>query len=170
MYSKILMRLLGAIGLLLIVAPPVAAQQLGRVEQTESNAQDYFYHVTPGTRTILVQVVGTVHSPGLYEVSEGTGVRDILALAGGPVMNPRLKRTKRNVTLVMYRPAVGDENPLFQESLTESGLYSTAYPELEDGDVIRVDVLDRRLIDWRDVLQILTASATILFWISRAQN
>jgi competence protein ComEA len=35
-------------------------------------------------RTLLVHVVGAVHSPGLYELDEGSRIDDAIAAAGGP--------------------------------------------------------------------------------------
>jgi hypothetical protein len=43
----------------------------------------------------------------------------------------------------------------------------SAYPTLQTGDIVRVEVVDRERFSWRDGLQIFTAGAAIALTIER---
>ncbi len=141
-----------------------ASQNFGRVEQTLSTAPNYYSYYQPGFATVQVHVVGAVTTPGLYEVNEGTDLGVLMSLAGGPKMDVRRSAAKRKVELRLFR---GGEDPIFQVDLADASKNPSSYPVLEEGDVFRVDVIDRTRFSWRDALQIATASLSIYFLADR---
>lgn len=147
-----------------------AAQSVGRYEQTESNAGPYYYYVVPGSRTIQVSVIGAVQSPGLYEVNDGTSLGQLIALTGGPQMGARAQRTRRNVTVRLFRPNGPAAEPIYDSVVEEGSIYTTEYPPLREGDILRVDVVERARFNWRDALQIVTAAASTYLIVDRARN
>ncbi len=147
-----------------------AAQVVGRFEQTESNATPYYYHVSPGSRTIQVTALGAVIAPGLYEVNDDTSLGQLLALTGGPQMGPRPRRTTRTVTVKLFRPNEGSMAPIYDSVIEEGSIYTTEYPQIAEGDILRVDVVERERFNWRDALQIITAAASAYLVFERAGN
>ena len=59
-------RLFLVLGCLLGFSDVVAAQEVGRVEQVESNTQPYYFFLRPGEATTQLYVWGNVRAPGLY--------------------------------------------------------------------------------------------------------
>ncbi|MCB0719703.1 MAG: SLBB domain-containing protein [Bacteroidetes bacterium] len=158
------------LAVLVLPSQSASAQMIGRVEQTESNAPDYFYYVQPGTRTIQVHMIGSVMSPGLYEVNDGTTLGQLIALSGGPQLGARQRRNKREVSIRLYRPSTDSAVPLFESELEDGALYTNSYPALQEGDVVRVDVIERTGFSWRDALQIVTATASAYIIFDRANR
>jgi hypothetical protein len=152
----------------LVPVHSASAQVIGRVEATESNAPDYYFYVHQGARTIQLHVLGSVTSPGLYEVNDGTSLGQLLALAGGPVLGVRQKRNRRRVDIRVFRPSTNSAVPLFETELEEGSMYTNSYPALLEGDVIRVDVIERTGFGWRDALSIVTAAASAYIIFDRA--
>lgn len=146
------------------------AQVVGRYEQTESNAGQYYYYVRPGSRTIQVNVIGAVGAPGLYEVSDDTSLGQLLALTGGPEMGPRQTRTRRTISIRLFRNSSGAVEPVYASAIAEDSMYTPDYPALVEGDVLRVDVVERTRFNWRDALQIVTAAASAYLVFDRARN
>jgi hypothetical protein len=146
-----------------------AAQVVGRFEQTESNAVPWYYYVSPGSRTIQIEVMGAVQAPGLYELNDDTSLNQLLALTGGPTMGPRAARMSRTVTLSLFRPASGSVTPVYESEILDGSLYAQNYPPLREGDVLRVDVVERTRFNWRDALQIITAAASAYLVFDRAR-
>ena len=151
------------------LAEVATAQVVGRYEQTESNATPYYYYVRPGSRTIQVNVIGAVSAPGLYEVNDDTSLGQLLALTGGPQMGTRQRRTSRTITIKLFRPAASAE-PVYDSVVEDGAIYSTDYPPMFEGDVLRVDVIEKTRFNWRDALQIITAGASAYLVFDRARN
>ena len=156
--------------LLPVAVPPAQAQSVGRVEQTTSDAQAYYRYVQVGAPTVLVQVLGAVQAPGMYELSQGTDLGQLLALSGGPTMGPRFKSNPRSVTVRLFRPEAGNERPLFEADLEQALTRSSAYPELQDGDVMTIEVIDRQRIGWRDLIALANTAAIFILAIDRLGN
>lgn len=148
---------------LLATAPAAEAQRFGRYEQTESNISSYYHFVQPGTRTVQVEVIGSVKLPGLYELSEGTDLGQLVALAGGPELGTGSSTNRRTVSVYLYRPESFGSKPLYHEDLTGFITDSGSYPEMRDGDVILLEVIEHVKFGWRDALSILGALGSIAF-------
>ena len=141
-------------------APPLT--RLGQSEQTRANAPGYFFHHLPGEATILVQVEGAVVHPGLYEVAAATDLRRLLALAGGPEVGVRDDRRARRVELRLVRPLVGT---VYGATLQEAAENPAPIPPLHHDDVLLVEVVERRLFGWQDVLTIAGAAGSLALLI-----
>lgn len=150
----------------LLLPALVHAQSIGRVEQTVTNIGAYHKYVLPGTPTVLVQVLGTVRAPGLYELRADTDLGTLLALSGGPNLGPREESRKRKVSIRLYRPGT-DAGPLYEAVLDEAILTPDRYPVLQDGDVLIVEVLERPGFKVRNVLRIANAVALITLAVDR---
>ena len=134
-------RLLPTVALaVLTLAPPGAAQSLvGRAESMSSNAEAYYY-VRPGTASVRVQVLGAVRSPGLYEVSEGTGLGPLLALAGGPALGATPSGTRAETAVLLYRPGTNGQELAFQAPLQQLAGSASTPPVEEPMAIIFVSV------------------------------
>lgn len=158
--------LIGMIGsallLYVLTAVPLAhAQEYGRVEKTESNVNSYFYHVQPGNATVQVQVLGDVGASGLYEVDQGTDLGQLLALSGGPFSNSRQHLTRRTVTVRLYRHQSPTRELFYEADLEHAMTDTEAYPTLQDGDVLSVEITERRRFSWRDGFTIVNTVALL---------
>lgn len=151
------------------IAPDVQAQNYGQVEETDTNVNSYFFFVEPGEGSIDVKVMGTVRNPGLYRLGEGTDLGQLLALSGGPVLNVRQEERDRETTIRLFRPQSSGEQKLIFEEDFEGGIttQSASYPQLQDGDVMTVEVIEDRQFEWRDALTILSAVASVAFAIGQ---
>ncbi len=152
------------LGLCLAAAAwPAAAQELRPTDERRSNAPGYYYYVLPGERTTQATVLGTVRAPGFYEVSAGTDLAELLALAGGPVLGPLSSDVDREVTITLSRSTPdGRRDVIYRASAEEFAATDDALPVLRDGDRIEVATLERRRWNWRDTLTIVGGAASVV--------
>lgn len=151
-----------------LIAPSAQAQDFGRVEETETNADSYFFYVVPGEATIEVQVMGTVRHPGLYRLGQGADLGQLLALSGGPILDVRERDRAREATIRLYRAQAGGEELVYEAGFEASiADRSTSYPELQNGDVMTVEVVERQRITWRDVFTFINSATLIALTIDR---
>jgi hypothetical protein len=153
------------IGLFLLAAATglcleVQAQQLGRVDIITSNAGTYYYHVEPGEATVQVSAMGSVRQPGLYEVGVGTNLQKLLVLAGGPQLDPRTARVNRDVRITLFRH--GSPRPVYSASLDETVAQGRSTPQLQEGDALMVEVVDRERFNWRDTFTVIGGLSTVV--------
>ena len=156
------------LGVLFILTEFSYAQSLGRVAETESNIQSYYFFVEPGSPTVQVNVLGTVRWPGLYEIMEGTDLRQLLALSGGPLLNVQQSISRRRVTVRLFRAAT--EEPLYEADFDRMIVNTESYPTLRDGDVLTVDVVERTRFTWRDFASIVGAVGSLAWALERIRN
>ncbi len=144
------------------------AQDYGQVEETDTNIGSYFFLMEPGKATIGVKVLGTVRNPGLYRLKEGTDLGQLLALSGGPVMDVRQEERNRETTIRLFRPEENGRKLIFEEDFEGSiTTQSAAYPDLQNGDVMTVEVVEDRQFEWRDALTIISASGSLAIAIAQ---
>jgi len=160
----------GALAFFVFACAGVHAQSYGRVEQTQSNLNSYYYLVEPGAQTIRIYVTGPVRYPGMYEVSKGSDLRKVLALCGGPDPG-RVEFTNRQRTTVrLYRGGDAEGKCVYESPLEKAVARIADAPALMEGDVITVDVAAWRRFDWRDILTIVSVINTVVLIILAAQN
>lgn len=153
---------------LLLQTAPAQAQRIEQIEERLSNVTSYFYHAQPGATTIQVYALGTLRSPGLYEVPAGTNLGELIALSGGPVQNVRQSSHERQVHLRLIRTTNSGSETVYEVLLEDGKMPDpTQYPTLETGDVLQVEVVEREQFTWRDGLQIVNAAAVITLAIVR---
>lgn len=153
--------------LLAVLALPAAAQEVGRAADTReaSTVPTYFLFTQRGVATVRVQVIGSVRQPGLYEVMEGTDLGEVLALAGGPLLEARQRTSRRTVTLRLFRPTAAQNGPLYEATLEAAVTSPLSYPALRDDDVLYVEVVERQRFGWRDTFTILGGLSALAFAI-----
>lgn len=152
------------LGLCLAAAAwPAAAQELRPTDERRSNAPGYYYYVLPGERTTQATVFGTVRAPGFYEVSAGTDLAQLLALAGGPLVGPLSTDVDRSVTLTLSRAAPdGRRDVIYRASAEEFAASAEALPVLRDGDRVEVATVERRRWNWRDSLTVVGGVSSVV--------
>lgn len=155
-------------GLILLASSALSlhAQSLADVDRSRYSPAAYYNYAQPGDVTILVNVWGTVRNPGLYQVPQGTRLRRLISLSGGPNLTPGRRREKRTITLSLIR----GEAPIVQETM-EGQISATAQdPELADGDVITIEMTTQQRFGWRDVIPIVNTVALIALALERISN
>ena len=143
--------------------------RFGRAEMTESTAGTYYRYFVPGEATIQVSVSGSVIQPGLYEVGVGTDLGRLLALSGGPRIDTRNNRQKRRIELRLFRPRTGAD-PIYATTMEDAAANPDAYPTLQEGDTLLVEVVQSDGFGWRDALTVaggLSAVAVLLEVLTR---
>lgn len=140
----------------------VQAQTVGRVEMMDTNINSYYYFVRPGSATIQIYVLGTVRSPGVYEINQSTDLRQLLALTGGPVLATQDRSaSRRTVSLQLFRPNAAGQELLYEASLEDALAAPGDFPSLLDGDILMVQVFERSRPNLRNVLTF--SNALLLF-------
>ncbi len=147
------------------VAQPTDAQVLRPTDERASatTAQGYFTYLLPGERSTQVVVLGTVRAPGLYVVSEGTDLAELMGLAGGLYAGPLSNEVERTTTIRLFRATAGGTREVIYERTDEAfARDATGYPVLLDGDTVEVTTLERRLRTYRDTLTLIGGVATVV--------
>lgn len=160
-------RLFLVLGCLLGFSDLVAAQEIGRVEQVESNTQPYYFFLRPGEATTQLYVWGNVRAPGLYEVGSETRLDQVLSLAGGPLVTAIQAPGSQTVTVRIYRAESGSRALAYEAELEQMVQEPSAYPVLQDGDLVYVETKNRQGFSLRDALTILGSAAAILVAVDR---
>ncbi len=144
------------------VARPAAAQELRPNDVRVSTSPGYFTYFLPGERTSQVTVLGTVRAPGLYLVSAGTTLGELLGLAGGPYAGPVSNEVERTTTIRLYRATDGGTREVIYERTDDAfARDANAYPVVLDGDTVEVTTTERRLRTYRDTLTLVGSIAGI---------
>lgn len=149
-----------------LIVPSAYAQVFSRVEETSSNSTAYFYHVQPGTATVETYVMGTVGAPGLYVIEEGTDLGQLLALAGGPALDPLHRDSRRNIEIRLFRQL--SDGPVYAADLGRVVTRPEPYPTLQDGDVLTVEITEMRRFNWRDAFTVIGGLSALAVAIERA--
>ncbi len=151
-----------------LYAPPALAQEFGRVGDVESAGTAYFVYARPGDRTVQVLVVG--QGAGIYELSEGTTLDELVALAGGGVsglVGQEDQYTRRDLTVRVYRRDGESRQLIYEAPMEEMLLEPGQHPSLRDGDLFMIETRTRRKFQWRDATQLFTTFASMALLIDR---
>lgn len=154
----------------LLLVPALAhAQTFDRIEERSSNVPSYFYHVQPGEATMQVEVLGAVRSPGLYVLDANTTLNELLALSGGPTLNVRTGSNRRTTIVRLMRPQ-RENDPVFEAQLEGAIASFDDAPPLADGDILNVEIIERRRFTWRDVFTVVNTVALIALSVERLSD
>ena len=169
-----MLRLLLALGLLLILPASGLAQDYNRIAETQSNVPAYFFHARPGEAITEVYVMGTVGAPGLYYVAQGTDLEQLLALTGGASTGAIDARDSVSVTIRLFRPEGEQRRLVYEEAMADFVRQTQAPPTLRSGDVVEVGTLlypyeppERRTPFWRDALSVVTTLGSLALLVLR---
>src|SRR5690606_6712617 len=97
-----------------------------------------FRFAEPGRPVIAVDLWGSVRQTGRYLVEPGTGVLDLLTLAGGPALQVESDQAVRTVTVEVSRVEGGERHVVFSEDLDRLTAGGALPPPLLEGDVVTV--------------------------------
>ncbi len=148
--------------------PTARGQVFNRVEETTSNSTAYYFHVQPGSGTIETYVMGTVESPGLYIVGDGTDLGQLLALAGGPNLDARERTNRRTVEIKLFRPSASSDRPIYAAEFERAVVQQEPYPILRNGDILTVEVVEHRGFSWRDAFTVIGGISAVAIALERA--
>ena len=154
--------------LIATAAAPASAQVLRPTDEraTATTAPGYFTYLLPGERSTQVVVLGTVRAPGLYVVSEGTDLAELLGLAGGPYAGPISNEVERTTTIRLFRATAGGTREVVYERTDEAfARDAEGFPTLLDGDTVEVTTVERRLRTYRDTLTLVGGISTAIIAI-----
>lgn len=154
--------------LFLSVALPSQAQTFGRVGDIESRGTSYHVYARPGDATVQVLVMG--FGGGIYEVTDGTRLDELLALVGGatgPEIGPQDRLIRRTTTVRLYRGSEGRRSLIYEAPLEQMLLETDQHPRLLDGDLFLIETETRRRFSFRDGVQIIGGLASFALLIDR---
>ncbi len=143
--------------------------QAQTLDDLRSTSGAYYRFADPTDITIDLKVWGAVSNPGLYEVRQGMRLSTLLSLAGGPQGVERTTRTRRTLTIRLWRPQPngGPYQAIFETQMQDEIVVPNDDPVLLSGDVIVADEVVKQRFGWRDGLTILTAVASLVLLIDR---
>lgn len=138
--------------------------------QSAANYAAFYSYSEPGDLTIRVSAWGAVRFPGLYEIPRGTSLQSLFSLSGGPQLGVRERRSKRNMTIELFRNVEGERQLIFRQEMENDITGIESNPMLFDGDVLSVQSVTRRTFSVRDIFPILSAALTTVILIDNLQN
>ncbi len=152
---------------LLMIGVAGGTVQAQTLDDLRSNPAAYYRFADPTDITIDLKVWGAVSNPGLYEVRQGMRLSTLLSLAGGPQGVERTTRTRRPLTIRLWRPQPngGPYQAIFETQMQDEIVVPNDDPVLLSGDVIVADEVVKQLFNWRDGLAILTSVASLVLVI-----
>ncbi|MEM8488543.1 MAG: hypothetical protein AAF564_23550 [Bacteroidota bacterium] len=147
-------------------APYAQAQEFGRMDDVETNINAFYYLVEPGTATIQISVFGKVQNPGVYVLEDGVNLSLLLGLSGGPTSTnqPDVKQT---TTVRMYRNSGSMRSLAYEASFDEVMDRAADSPTLSEGDIVIIDVEQKRKMNWRDIFTVIGPLLSTLLLIER---
>lgn len=123
----------------------------------------------PGYPRVRVYLWGNANN-GVWTVEEGTDLLEFLSAAATGNFNRSSDTRNKNVLKVYRRGQVG-EKPAFEMDIREIFARQDVYPQLQNGDVLVVEsVQRRRFFSFRNVSQVtgtLASVASLVFLIDR---
>jgi len=127
----------------------------------QSRPVTYFKHVDPGQPSIIVNVWGDINAAGRYEVREGTGLLELIFLAGGPGEKVQNSREHRHSDILLSRKE-GDVWKLITR-LPLDDLMMPTQPDvgLQNEDIIKIETHVSAGFSWKDALTIIGTVGTL---------
>ena len=154
------MRLFTALIFGFLLVASVQAQPVPQQDQL-SRTVTFFRFVEPGQASIRVNVWGDVSSAGRDEVQVGTGLLELLFLAGGPGERTRNTREERNTIVRLSRQTGEGWAVAYEAPLSDLMALQQPDPGLQDEDVIKIETSVRQRFGWRDALTVVGTVASL---------
>ena len=154
---------------LLMIGLAGGTVQAQTLDDLRGNTAAYYRFADPTDITIDLKVWGAVGNPGLYEVRQGMRLSTLLSLTGGPQGVASDTRTRRILTIRLWRPQPngGPHQAIFEIQMENEILVLNDDPVLLSGDVIVADAMVKQRFNWRDGLAVLTSVGTLILIIER---
>lgn len=156
--------------LLLVLAALLATPAVSYAQDDDESALrrvNFYRFVEPGQATMRVAVWGDVTAPGRYEIVAGTDLLDLLFLAGGTSEGVRRTNERRTSTVRVSRKMGDVWSVVFEAPLDAITAQQRPYPNLQDGDALKVDTVVRRTFGWRDTFTVIGAVGTLVLVAER---
>jgi hypothetical protein len=152
---------------LALFATAPAFAQFDDFERSRRNTAAYFNYTDQGDVTIHASVWGAVRYPGLYELPVGTPMSELISIAGGPTIGERARRTKRVVTMKLYRDSGAGRQVIYEQKATNGIDASGRDIQIMEGDVLGVEATLKQGLSWRDLFSVVTAFASVALAVDR---
>jgi len=154
--------------LMFAVLENASAQRITDFERSRFAPASFYNYSEAGDVTILVNVWGSVRTPGLYKIPTGTLLSTLLSLSGGPDLAVNFtSRSNREITMRLLR-SEGDQRVLiFDEVMEDEVVVPVQDPLLADGDVLTVETKLKQKFSLRDLFPIVAAIGTVALAIER---
>ena len=155
--------------LVFFLVPDVSGQELKRFDNLISEGAAHTIFARQGEATIQVLVLGSVASPGVYEVGVSVEMDQLLALAGGtPLTSGGVGRTE--VTIRLFREDASQRELVYEASLEEMLAEPGLYPPLNDGDVFTVEsiVSGANRLNILDLVNVIASLTSIILLFTRS--
>lgn len=155
--------------LLFLISPRQAVAQEaspGLAEMGTSQTNDYG---RPGYPRVRVYLWGNAQN-GVWTVEEGTDLLEFLSASATGNFNESSETRTKNILRVYRRGQVG-EKPAFEMRMEDIFARQDEYPELQNGDVLVVETVQRRrLFTFRGISRItgtIASVASLVFLVRR---
>lgn len=140
-----------------------------QLEEIDTNINTFHYLVTPGTASIEISAFGDLVSPGIYILEENTDLAYLLALTGGPsVFNQ--PDVRYQTTIRLFRNSGSRQALIYEAPFEEVMDQISDAPVLNEGDVVTVEVTQKRRTNWRDIFTIIGPVLSTLLLIDQLSN
>ena len=93
----------------------------------------------------------------------------LLALTGGPI-EPNQADVAQTETIQLYRTSGGTKTLIYESSFDQAIAEPGNSPVLQEGDIISVEVKQKRRLNWRDVFTVIGPILSTLLLIERLTN
>ena len=132
----------------------------GQVEN-ETRPVTFYRYLEEGFAPIQVNVWGDVNAAGRYEVKTGTGLMELLFLAGGPGERILNAKEFRKAIVRLSRKSEAGWSVVLEISLED--LMTSNQPDLglQDEDVLKIETEVRQKFGWRDVVSMIGTAGTL---------
>lgn len=169
MIDPVVIRNAGLAWLLVLgIVLPCQAQTFGRVGDIEARGTAYHVYARPGDATVQVLVMGI--GGGIYEVTDGTRLDELLALVGGTggtELGGEMPTIRRRTTVRLYRGTGGRRSLIYEAPLEEMLLQTDQHPRLQDGDLFLVETITRNRFGFREGVQLVGGLASLALLVER---
>lgn len=139
-------------------------------EQEGARPVAFYKYLERGESAIQVNVWGDVNAAGRYEVKVGTGLLELLFLAGAPTERSLSDREIRTSVIRLSRKS-GDRWQVVLETPLENLLnLQQPDPTLQDEDILKIETRVRQRFNWRDLLTVVGTLGTLALLGDRLLN
>jgi hypothetical protein len=129
-----------------------------------------YRYAEPGEPVIAVDVWGGIRQTGRFLIPPDTGVLELLALAGGPVLQPESDAVFRDATLVLSRQTGSGRVVVFETPVDSLAVSRQVLPALQDQDVMTVNMSVRDRFTWLDGITVAAGIASLALLILRVAD